>query len=81
VWQDANSNGVMDSAEISRIESLGEKEYMYLTDRSYCAKAPQQSPAGPGGAFDAQFNGRINPDYIPPRVWRMSIPRYPGYGG
>jgi hypothetical protein len=56
---------------------LGQKEFMYLTDRSYCLEAPQKDLT----AGDPMLTGRVNPDYIPPRVWRMTIPRYAGYGG
>lgn len=68
VWQDAD--------EITRIDRLSQKEFMYLVDRSYCAKAPQQAPSA-----DSAMNGRVNPDFVPPRVWRMTVPRYPAYGG
>jgi len=51
-----------------RVEVLGEREYMYLMDRSYCIKPPQNDSAG-----------QWNPDFIPPRVWRMAVPRYLTY--
>jgi hypothetical protein len=55
---------------------LGQREYMYLVDRSYCLRAPQQgAPTAP------LFNGRVNPTFVPPKVWRMTIPRYAAYGG
>ena len=67
---------VYDTANVlQKIDTFGQREYMYLVDRSYCAKAPQKDLV----VGDAAFNGRVNPTYIPPRAWRMSIPSYNGY--
>jgi len=85
-WQDRNNNGVMEANEVTAIQSLGQREYMYLIDRSYCLKAPQQLPVGLGDDTwgthaNPLFNGQVNPDFVAPRVWRMTIPRYAAYGG
>jgi hypothetical protein len=69
---------------LRNIAVLGQREFMYLTDRSYCLQAPQKLPAGVaawGGAANPNFNGRVNSAFIPPKVWRMTIPRYAAYGG
>ncbi len=63
-----------------RNESFGQREYMYLIDRSYCAHSPQQNEdpvtgdRTPWDYSDLYRNGHVTPDFISPRVWRMSVP-------